>query len=142
MNRDQLKKELRRDEGLRLRVYSDSKGYATIGYGHQNSNLRPGDRCSVSQAEQWLATDLESAIEVARQFLKPIMLEHLSDSRQRAIVNMCYNLGGHINEFKKMKQAIVDNNWEEAAFQALDSQWRIDVGEGRSNRIADNLRLG
>jgi lysozyme len=142
VNRELLKRELRRDEGLRLKVYPDSKGYATIGYGHQNSNLRTNARCSLAQAEQWLATDIESAIEVARLYLDPIDLNSLSENRQRALVNMCFNLGYHIKEFKKMKAAIVKSDWQLAAMEALDSQWRIDVGEGRSQRITDMLEQG
>ena len=70
-------------------------------------------------------------------------VKHFSENRQKALLNMMFNLGyNKFTGFKKMIAAIKLNDWEEAAEQAKDSRWYRQVGKSRSERIITRLREG
>lgn len=140
MNRGLLKMELKRDEGLKLTVHMDDKGYRIIGYGHMETSTRQNKRISLTQAEHYLEEDIDNALEVIRIYLDPIDFDTISELRQRALVNMAFNLGYRLMGFKEMREAITAGDWNKVAEEVLDSQWRKDVGEFRSGKIADMLR--
>jgi lysozyme len=142
MQMSRLRAELRIDEGLKLRVYLDTLGNPTVGYGHQDSTLKVGQKYTMAQVDEFFRQDIAEAVETAILFLDPVALESLSDSRQRAIVNMAFNLGfNRLSQFKKMKQAIVEGDWHRVAAEALDSRWAGQVGD-RAKRIARMLEEG
>lgn len=117
------------DEGIRLRVYKDSLGHASIGYG------RCLETCGISmdEADYLLHNDIKRC----RNELSscPWYLVQ-SDSVKDALVNMCFNLGfKDLLEFDGMIAALMSRNYELAAKEALDSAWAREVGE-RAQRIA------
>jgi lysozyme len=66
----------------------------------------------------------------------------LSEARQRAVVNMCFNLGiTRLLGFSKALAALKAGQYEEAARQFLDSRWATQVGQ-RAQRIAELVRKG
>lgn len=48
-------------EGLRLKAYRCPAGIWTIGRGH-TSGVRPGDMCTVEQADRWLLEDVQQCV--------------------------------------------------------------------------------
>ena len=137
MDKEQLVRDLIRDEGLKLEAYHDSKGHLTIGIGRL---IDPGlgGRISKSEAMFMLTNDLE-AIEKELD-AKLDWWRELPDQVQRALFNMTFNLGfPRLSGFKKMLAALRVEDFEEAANQALDSLWARQVGL-RARRIADMIR--
>lgn len=66
----------------------------------------------------------------------------ISEGRQRALVNMCFNLGWpRLKKFKKMLSALECGMYRRAAVEALDSKWANQVGK-RANRIAKLIEEG
>ena len=134
--RDDLLEDFKRDEGYRSRMYVDTVGKRTIGYGW---NI---DDRAIRQDEAILRArnDRDEAIaELTGTFP---WFPFLSDNRKRALGNMCMNLGMlKLLRFKKMIAALIKENWEEAANQALDSKWADQVGN-RAVRIAELIRNG
>jgi lysozyme len=132
---DRLKEELRNDEGLRLKVYTCTTGHRTIGYGHmvdKNPSIRD---CTLDEAERWMEKDILAAIQIADVFLWPDNLHSLTEPRQRALVNMTYNIGFNICKFKRLREAIKEKDWAGAAREVLDSVYAKQVGE-RAIRVA------
>lgn len=131
-----LKDELIRDEGLRLKPYQDTVGKLTIGVGR---NLE--DR-GLNRAEALYL--LDNDIASAQMDLGRVLPEFptFSDARQRALLNMVFNLGrARFSGFRKMIAAIRAGHWDLAAREALDSRWAEQVGI-RADRIAAMLRNG
>jgi len=136
MNRAQLIADLKRDEGLRLRPYECTAGKTTIGIGR---NL---DDVGITEAEAELlcnndidrcAAELDRALPWWRSMTEP---------RQRALLNMCFNLGiSRLTGFTNTLQALKDGQYEDAARHALNSRWAQQVG-ARSRRVADQIRRG
>lgn len=135
--------DLERHEGFRGEVYLDSKGNATIGYGHL---VKPGEDfsrgVSKEEAKQLLKKDTQIAINDAKAIFKN--LESFSKKRQEALVNMTFNLGrtkliGFTKMLKELNSTEVD--WERVADEAKNSLWYKEVGR-RSKEIVKILREG
>jgi lysozyme len=138
---EKLKEELRRDEGLRLKVYLCPTGHRTIGYGHCIDRQPSVSMCSLEDAEKWLDGDIQSSIQIADVFLWPENLHILTGDRQRALVNLAFNIGFNICKFKRLRQAIRDKNWTQAGEEILDSLYARQVGD-RAVRLAKLWRNG
>lgn len=135
MNKTQLIAELIRDEGIRLTPYKCTAGKLTIGVG-----LNLDDGITKDEAI-WL---LDNRIKMAESDLDRNIpwWRKLSDARQRALINMVYNLGWpRLSEFKKMLRAMEIGNFKAAAREAIDSQWSKQVGD-RAKRIAALIEKG
>ena len=131
---ENLHEQLIRDEGLVLTPYRDSRGFLTVGVGH---NL---DAKGLSKRAALVI--LDDDINDAKQGLmaKWPWMRDLSPARLGAMVNLAFNMGvGGLNGFKKMLAAAQAGQWEQAALELLDSQYSKQVGE-RSVRVARQLR--
>ena len=59
-----------------------------------------------------------------------------------ALLSMAFNLGGpHLASFRRMRAAILDDIWLQAASEALHSRWARQVGR-RSTEIIGMLAMG
>lgn len=136
-NLKKLRDELIRDEGLRLEVYKDSVGLWTIGVGHL---LGPDKRMSIitrAEATALLDWDIESAWDLAER-LVPGAFDQGHESRERALVNMAFNLGSRLGQFKKFLAAVEKHDWSLAAVEMMDSKWAKQVG-ARAIRLRDQI---
>ncbi len=140
-----LKRELIRDEGQRLTAYRDSLGNWTIGVGHllQGDELRelggPGGRITESECAAFLAADIQEA-ESRLTHIFPSW-RTLDDVRQRALLNLTFNLGMKLRKFVRFLGHMADQNWDEAVVELKDSRWWDQVG-ARGPRIAKMIRTG
>ena len=136
MNRLLLRSELTRDEGERLRLYKCSSGKFTIGIGRNIED----NGISKDESELMFANDVDRVEKEARSIFGK--WKSIEDARQRALVNMLFNLGmTRFLTFKRMIGAVIREDWDGAADEALNSTWSRQVGE-RANRIANMLRSG
>ena len=136
MNKDKLIEELKRDEGVELRPYKCSAGFLTLGVG-RNIEERG---ITMDESDYLLANDIticeEEAIRVFKWFAD------LTDVRQRAIINMIFNLGlTKLLNFQKFLAAMEAEDWEEAGKQMLDSRWAKQVGN-RADRLEQMIVNG
>lgn len=135
MNTEQLKKTIQSAEGLSLKPYLDTTGNLTIGFGR---NLT-GRGITQKEASYLFENDLQEAI-LATLRIFP-QLQSFSESRQCALIEMCFNLGeAGLARFVNMKAAIQRGDWNVAAKEALDSRWAKQVGQ-RAERIARMIRV-
>lgn len=124
-----LSTQLRIDEGIRPKVYLDSKGIPTIGVGR---NLRDVGLFP-DEIELLLQNDIKRAQAACRAIFDNYST--LPQDKADALANMAFNLGQtRLSGFKKMIAAVEIRNWPEAAAQAKDSDWYKQVGD-RAVRI-------
>jgi len=133
---DKLKQDLIRDEGVRLKPYTDSVGKMTIGVGRNLDDMG----ITESEADYLLENDIgRTRIELDR--VVPWWRD-LPDAPGRALVNMCFNLGWpRLSKFKNMLASLQAGDFDAAAGHALDSRWATQVGD-RATRVADLIRGG
>lgn len=135
MNIDRLTDQLVRDEGLRLKPYTDTVGKITIGIGRNLDDVG----ISESEARYLLKNDITK---VVSQLTKVEWFNGLDEVRQCAIANMAFNLGVEgLLDFKNMIDCLKCAKYKLAAEHALNSKWARQVGR-RANRIAEQLATG
>jgi len=130
--------DLKRDEGLRLQAYPDTRGVWTIGYGH--TPAVEGAVWTPEAATIQLSADLDRTLaEMDRQLA---WWRTLDDVRQDALANMAFNLGvGGLLAFHHMLDALEAKDWHTASAQMLLSEWAEQVGH-RAERLAFMIRTG
>jgi len=144
MDIEVLKQQLIEDEGCEYEIYLDHLGYKTCGIGHlcratdPENNLEVGDPVSVERVNELFAEDIEKVLEDCTILYDNFY--ELPEEAQLIIANMMFNLGRpRLSAFKKMKAAVDDHNWIEAAIQMEDSKWAKQV-PNRANRLCDRMR--
>lgn len=142
----QCELDLIRDEGVRLRAYKCTNGHLTIGVGHK---LTPRElqsdmtEVSLEQAGYLLHQDIGLALAGCYGIFGRWHFDGLSEPRQRALVNMCFQMGTDgLSKFRKMVDAIMREDWPEAHKEALDSKWAKSDSPARAQRVAKELLGG
>ena len=134
MNMNQLLAELTSDEGCVLHEYKDHLGYSTIGIGTL-IDVRKGGGISKEEAEQLCLNRVNIIVKEFDTGI-PWWID-LTERRQRALINMAYQLGVRgLFGFKKMISALKNRQFQEAARQALDSKWAKTDTPNRAARVA------
>lgn len=131
-----FRQQLVKDEGLRLKPYTDTQGRLTIGFGR---NLTDAG-ISQSEASDLLTNDMTKAVSDLQQTF-PFVLT-LDSTRFIVLACMCFNLGvGRLSGFKKMWDAVRAADWSQAAQEMLNSEWADQVG-ARATRLAASMASG
>ena len=121
---EEIKSRIKEHEGFRDTVYSDSLGFATIGYGHlvlPTDNFVEGTTYSKEMLEEVFNNDFKIAHDSANELLTDI--EH-NDIIKGVIIEMCFQLGKpRVMKFKKMWEALKNNDLESASKEMIDSNW-------------------
>jgi len=128
--------QLRRDEGIRLTPYKDSRGVLSIGCGRNLESVG----ISAEEAEYLLGNDIYRAISGINKFLP--WAATLDDARFGALANMAFNLGiGGLMNFEHFLAAMKDRDWPTAAREMLESKWATQVGL-RAHRLSIQVETG
>jgi lysozyme len=131
-----LRNRLVRHEGLRLRLYRDSLGKATIGVG------RCLETRGISEEEAFylLDNDIEHCKEGVDQALPWIY--SLDESRRDVLYEMAFQLGlNGLLGFKNTLAAIKAGRYADAAQGMLNSQWHHQT-PSRCEEMADIMLKG
>lgn len=135
LNISLLEGDLKRDEGRRDKPYKDSRGFSTIGYGH---NLDAEGLCEEALAAQ-LAYDIRTkALEPLYRTL-PWAKDH-PEKVQRVLANLTFNMGPEkLSQFKATLELIRLGRYPQAADQLMRTLYAKQVGQ-RASRLASLLR--
>lgn len=127
---------IKRHEKLVLREYTDTTGNRTIGWGRNIT----AKGISEDEAELMFKNDFA---EVENDLIKNIpWIVTLSENRQSALLDMCFNLGIHgLLEFKEMLSHIHEGNFEFASQCMRASKWSNQV-HGRCDDDAFLIEKG
>ena len=156
-NKDLLMEKLIAHEGLRLQVYKDSLGIATIGIGRnlEDRGITPEElewmdipnmaivhTMGITEADAMYLAQNDVQIVEEELLRSHPCVENLDAVRQLVLVDMAFNMGvPRLGKFKKMWAAIHENNFEEAAKEMLDSRWANQV-KSRSTKLAHAMHTG
>ncbi|MCG8505996.1 MAG: glycoside hydrolase family protein [Sphingomonadales bacterium] len=139
VDRAQLIREIEREEGWREHAYQDHLGFWTIGYGFLIDE-RKGGGLPKDIADAWLEkliADIEESLD--REIF---WWRTLTEARQRALINMAYQLGVNgLMAFQNMLAALRDADYATAAKEALDSKWAKQTPQ-RARRMAHMIEVG
>lgn len=134
-----LLETLKADEGSvvkvgRHRVYQDSLGFQTVGYGRLLSR-----GFSQDEVDQMLTNDVAEARKEAEKYS---WYSALDDVRQDVVTAMIFNIGPtSFAGFHNLIAALSKGDWVTASNEAMDSKWAKQVGS-RASRYAAALLTG
>jgi lysozyme len=135
-DRAALRQQLVRHEGLRLKPYRCPVGKLTIGVGR---NL---DDCGITDDEAMtlLDHDIDRCVrQLAGRFT---WFPDLDPVRQRALVDLCFNVGfTALLDFKQTLAAVGRGDYTSAGTRLRDSRWYQQVG-ARGPRVVTMLTTG
>ena len=140
-----LRKQLEIDEGIVNEIYNDHLGYPTFGIGHliteddPEEGLPVGTPVSEERIQQAFESDIEWVLSDCNKLYDNF--DSLPEEVQQIIANMMFNLGyPRLSKFKGMKSGVLNEDWDTAADEMLDSRWARQVG-ARAERLADRMRI-
>jgi len=141
MDLETLKNDIIREEGgLVLDPYQDHLGYWTIGCGHL---IRDNERDELmkpitqERAKEIFVLDLGVSIQDAETFYKDMKID---DNVKECVIHMSFQMGlPRLNQFKKFKQALQNNDIETAIVEMKDSRW-YNQTTNRANRLIEKMR--
>ena len=144
MNIDQLREELKVDEGVKYEIYLDHLDLPTFGIGHLVLDSDPeygqevGTPVSEDRVNECFAKDVEVVLSECSQ-LYP-RFDVLPEEAQLIIANMMFNMGRpRLSKFKGMKAAIDAGDYHRAAVEMVDSRWYQQV-TNRADRLVARMR--
>ena len=144
MDIEELKKEIIADEGYENSIYMCSENKATVGVGHMilesdpEHNLEVGTHIDDERVNELFEKDIETTIAECKKLYYDF--DELPDEAQHIIANMMFNLGRpRLSRFHKMKRAVDNREWSEAANQMYDSRWRKQV-PNRAERLIERMK--
>jgi lysozyme len=156
-------KQLTLHEGFKPFFYDDATGNACplseqptgnrtwgIGYNVASRGLGPlqvmlnraiDDKGTATEEEcrDVLVQDI-GRIEISIQMFWPFFTK-LDEVRQRVVIDMAYNLGFKVLEFKNAMKAVEKRDWSAAAREMHKSKWAGQVGQ-RADRLARMMLTG
>ena len=141
MDYTKLLESVKRHEGYRSKVYLDSLGKRTVGYGHLcvEDWWEDDKEYPLAQLDRLLEKDLQSAIDQGEDKCKDLKI---SDDAKFIIIEMIFQLGGNgVSKFRNMWKALKETppNYPEAATQMLDSRWAKQT-PNRAQEMAGHMR--
>lgn len=156
-NRSHFLDKLIEHEGLVLTVYQDTLGIDTIGIGRNLKdrgiskeeldyldipNMEVIYEHGISEADaRYLALNDIAIVENELCRVHPCV-EELDGVRQLILMDMAFNMGvPRLCKFKKMWNAIHEQNFEAASLEMMDSKWARQVGK-RAKKLSDAMKTG
>jgi GH24 family phage-related lysozyme (muramidase) len=129
---------LSRNEGIRKKVYLDSKGHPTIGIGFNlnaehnqqflkdkgidKQSLLAGRELTKNELLLMYNHSLKQAFKDARKY--DPNFDKRPESVKKGLVDMSFNMGlTKLNTFEKMKEGLDANDYAKVAREAQDSNW-------------------
>ena len=144
MDLEQLRKELEADEGCKHETYMCTQNKVTGGIGHMITEwddekyLEVGVEIPEEQVKAWFDKDIETVLSDCELLYDDF--DHLPEDAQLIIANMMFNLGyPRLKKFVKMKAAIDQRDWNEAANQVIDSNYYRQL-PNRAGRLLKRIR--
>ena len=151
---EEIKNEIRKHEGFRDTTYSDSLGFATIGWGHlvtdsekENNKYVEGKQYSKEELSKVFDEDFQSAWDNANSLVKERLTNTdfglLDIDRKMKVIsilcNMCFQLGkAGVGKFRKMFENIAKLNFKGASLEMLNSRWAKQT-PSRAKYLSDKM---
>ena len=144
MNIDELREELKEDEGCKYEIYLDHLGLPTFGIGHlvtewdEEYGKPVGTLVSEERVNNCFKIDVEGTISECQKLFNNF--DDLPEEVQKICANMMFNMGRpRLSGFKKFIAALENKDWQECAVQMEDSRWHKQV-TNRANRLISRMR--
>lgn len=135
----------KKEEGFQSHPYIDTTGNKTIGYGFKMDAVgqylpklvQEGKRPLTREEADKVYTKLYAGARKSAQNFAGDSWHDLNGQQQKALTDMAYNMGGKLNGFKKLRQAIDNGDFHAASNEIMNSAYARQA----KNRAARNAAL-
>ena len=128
-----LLKSIKINEGFKPRVYKDTLGIDTIGYGFAIKDLHLDEDLSEEILKRKVNKLIKRIYKTFDWFI------NMPEDVQEVVVEMCYQMGvGGFSKFKKTIKLLSEKQFTDASTEMLDSLWAKQTtnrAKGLSNII-------
>lgn len=140
------------EEGFRGKIYKDTKGKKTIGYGFNieepfvkamlPKDVINGRRQLTKEEADPIFRKLYIKAQIDAKIIAGNGWAKMNDKQKQVLADMIYNMGfNKVNKFRDMKAAIRSGNWEKAAKEILDSNYARKDAPNRARRNSYLMKL-
>ena len=143
MNLEQLREELKRDEGCVNAIYLDHLNLPTIGIGHlvtewDEEHGKPvGTPVSEERVNELFDKDIQVTLDECKVLYDNF--DDLPEEAQLIIANMMFNLGRpRLSKFVRMRENVNKGDWKSAASEMRSSKLYDQVTK-RAERLIDRM---
>ena len=143
MNLNKLQEQIMFEEGVKYEIYNDHLGYKTFGVGHlvratdPENEMSVGTKVSKMRVAECFEADLYVAINDMEKFTEGMEID---DNIKECVTHMSFQLGlPKLNQFKKFKKALQDNDIETAIAEMKDSR-AYNQTTNRWDRLIEKMR--
>ena len=125
-------------EGFRGKVYTDTTGNATVGYGHKLTKAEIASgiyKNGITQKQAEALYNMDHSSHSKSFFRKEPWAKDMNSYQQKAMIDMAFNLGPNwMDKFPSVRKYMQDGNFTAAADVVRGSLYRKQVGQ----RALDN----
>ena len=144
MNIDNLREQLKIDEGVKYEIYLDHLDLPTFGIGHLvlESDQEFGEPVGTAISEERVNECFDNDVEVVLSECRILYpdFDDLPEEVQQIVANMMFNMGRpRLSKFKGMKRGVDTQDWNAAADEMVDSAWYRQV-TNRADRLVERMR--
>lgn len=137
--KEELKKQLIRDEGVVEHAYQDHLGFWTIGVGRL-IDKRKGGRLRPNEIEFLLDNDIADRVQELTKHIP--WFTKLDEARQGVLLNMSFQMGvAGLLGFKNTLKMVERGEYSAAAAGMLQSLWARQTPK-RAKRLSEQMRTG
>lgn len=141
---EELKKEIKADEGCVYKIYKCSAGELTFGIGHMVKEHDPeygynvGAPVMPMRVNDAFNEDIDNALYDCHRVFPHFFM--LPKEAQKILANMMFQLGiNRFRTFKRMIAAVKDEDWSLAADEMRNSLWNKQT-HARSERLIARMK--
>ena len=143
MSYEELSESVKLSEGFRNKIYQDTEGFDTIGWGHKvvaGDPFKPGVEYTEDDLQLVFDKDLSRAIAQMKQLCAQNDITELPEKAEHVITEMCFQLGQTgVSKFKNMWKCLQEDNFIGASFEMLDSKWNKQT-PNRCKKLSDLMK--
>ena len=143
MSYEELSKSVKLSEGFRNKIYQDTEGFDTIGWGHKvvvGDPFVPDKEYTEEELQSVFDKDLSRAIAQAKQLMTQNNIDDLPETVQHVLAEMCFQLGQYgVAKFKNMWKCLQEANFVGASYEMLDSRWNKQT-PNRCKKLSDKMK--
>ena len=121
----ELKERIKEHEGYRSKVYLDSLGKRTVGFGHLcvEDFWEDDKEYDKELLENIFEKDFQNAFEQVENLCNDYDLD-ITPTATEVLIEMVFQLGiGNVKKFRRMIAALQEQDYETASVEMLDSRW-------------------
>ena len=144
MNIEQLREELKIDEGVKYEIYLDHLSLPTCGVGHLIKETDPefgldvGTKIDEERVNELFDEDIKVTLDECTYLYEDFYT--LPEEAQLIIANMMFNLGRpRLSKFLKMKKHRDNRDFVSASEEMKNSKWYRQV-TNRADRLVERMK--